>query len=264
MKILSLLLLFIFISSSKAQTYINITTDVTSDCTCSCMDITSFDYAFDIAQDSVWFKVTTNNARTSNYGYHIVVNKDNNLSNGDSWSGASSGPCMGFINFNMSHDRMIAVWPSLSFVEAYDGTGGTILHYNVLKKLLSPTVTVIGVHLSEVDADMDGVFDVILGLGDEYYVNNDAAPNTGYVTTMFLGSNEAEKKDVLPLVYPNPCTDILHIENTSEACITDLSGKIIQVSSVIENNKITFNVLKLEAGFYLIKTAGGNLKFVKY
>ncbi len=263
MKTILLTLTFFTTLNSYSQTYYPLGNDTNGDCACACMDIASFDYAFDIALDSVWFKITTNNNRNANYGYHIVVDRDNNFTNGDSWSGTSTGSCSGFMNFNMNHDRMIAAWPSLNFVEAYDGTGGTILHYSVLKKLISPTVTVIGVKLSEVDSDMDGIFNVILGLGDEYYVNHDAFPNTGYITTSFTSvKNNLKSLDAINF-FPNPVSSTLNIESayTTKFYVADMNGKIIYSKNTVRKVE-SIDVSNFENGIYLIFTEKGVSKLI--
>ncbi len=81
-----------------------------------------------------------------------------------------------------------------------------------------------------------------------------------------------ENNIVESLIYPNPSTELItvrsNIASLLEYSITDISGKIIMVSSKpIYTETFTINVDKLESGIYLMNLIGDNqistTKFVK-
>ena len=72
-------------------------------------------------------------------------------------------------------------------------------------------------------------------------------------------------------LYPNPVTDILHVEGLNKSAsttisISDLSGKMIQRATAVNGN-YTLNVKELPAGMYYISVVENkkitNLKFIK-
>ncbi|MDR2835563.1 MAG: InlB B-repeat-containing protein [Bacteroidales bacterium] len=79
-------------------------------------------------------------------------------------------------------------------------------------------------------------------------------------TTISLSDNFEEQISL----FPNPASDILNIsgiKNNSEITIFDLSGRIIQISTIDGDNSI--NVKNLFPGLYLIKIQNRVLRFVK-
>ena len=72
----------------------------------------------------------------------------------------------------------------------------------------------------------------------------------------------------IPLrVYPNPVSDILHVESNEcleSVAIYDLYGRIILVVNKIEDNSTVVNTLSLPAGVYFVRTANHSVsKFLK-
>src|SRR5688500_9913058 len=111
---------FCLFETNYAQSFTSLGTDASADCVCTCMDAQEISYAFNIGQDSAWFMIESYNNFPADYAYHIAIDIDDTTTNGDSWTGASSGPCMGLMDFDMNHDRVITVWSFLAFIEAFD------------------------------------------------------------------------------------------------------------------------------------------------
>ena len=81
-------------------------------------------------------------------------------------------------------------------------------------------------------------------------------------------SGLAEKEKAKIALYPNPVSNVLHIETASSLSgkklyITDISGRIISQKR-IDNTSLTLSVENLSSGMYFVKDgAGGVYEFVK-
>jgi uncharacterized delta-60 repeat protein len=104
-----------------------------------------------------------------------------------------------------------------------------------------------------------------------YYGNNTASVNNINITANDADEINEIKSTSLFHIYPNPVTDILHIEGlsaTSSAIIsiTSLSGIIFQ-KAIVKNSEYALNVSLLKPGIYNISIAQNNtvtnLKFIK-
>lgn len=243
-----------------SQQFTLIANDPSGDCTCSCSDLKTASFAVNIGQDSVWFKIETFNARPADYGYSIVIDMDNNLSNGDSWSGASIGVCGGLMNYAINHDRMINVWPNLKFIEAFTQQGGSIVNYNVNATIIDPVTIIIGAKLSDIDADSDGIFNTIFATGQDSYRNFDVLPDNGYITTFSTDIATFSKSKVELLIGPNPFSMRTNIRllgtSVGSFVLSDVLGNKVRDIELKSSQTYIFDRGGLSAGIYFYTLSG--------
>jgi len=184
-------LIIISSSTSIAQNFVTLGNDANNDATCTCTDLKKLSVAYNIAQDSVWFKIETYNARGSSYGYYIEIERDKNLSNGSDWTGGG-GPnaCDGFSNYAQYRDRGICIWSAATLFEQWSSSGGTNVPSYVLNVRYPDAYTmIVNTKLSDVDHNSDGDFDVFASVGAQDYGYDilDIMPSSGFYNTAFVG-----------------------------------------------------------------------------
>ncbi len=263
--------LLLYPITNHAQSFTSLGLDASGDCACSCMDAMEISYAYNIAQDSAWFIFESYNNFPADYAYHIAIDMDDTTTNGDTWTGASSGPCMGLMDFDMNHDRVITVWSFLEFIEAFDTGGGSIVNYDVNKTVVNTTTMKISTKLSYIDADMDGVIKLIAGVGQDNYRIHDVLPNTGFYTTAISGLVDEENK-VDFTIGPNPVDEVMFVKLIDEnkvidqVFIYDISGKMIEYLKVGTHSTM-INTESITKGIYFVTVQSGNFwstkKFIK-
>jgi hypothetical protein len=81
------------------------------------------------------------------------------------------------------------------------------------------------------------------------------------------GLSSAFSRDKQPLAYPNPATDVLHLENPSdeivEAKIVDPAGIVVWKNFLMPNNSETFSMRSFKRGFYFLIVEGEDRRFCK-
>jgi hypothetical protein len=84
----------------------------------------------------------------------------------------------------------------------------------------------------------------------------------------YLDTEPKSKAPETPVIYPNPASDIITVENRrgSSLTITDISGKTV-LGATVQSDKQTLNISKLAKGYYIavFSNTGGKqcFKFVK-
>lgn len=80
----------------------------------------------------------------------------------------------------------------------------------------------------------------------------------GKKTRIYYQENKTDNDDELTStkIYPNPCNDILYVENSknikSFITITDISGRTLITNRIWENSKTSINLQNLSKGIYII------------
>ncbi len=103
-----------------------------------------------------------------------------------------------------------------------------------------------------------GTYAVTLTVTNAY--GNNSVTKSGYITvSSATGVNDIESK---VLIYPNPVSDVLHIETGTlsddlTVSIWSLEGKLLKR----ENATNRINMSDLKSGFYLVKVEGRNLNY---
>lgn len=102
----------------SAMTWTNITNDPSSDgASAGLLDGTAFDYNYDSAADSLWFRITCANLTTSNsaaMGFNIMVNYPNGGSTFNFWGNDNTD----------AYHNLVTGWVSGSAPSSYTGTIG--------------------------------------------------------------------------------------------------------------------------------------------
>ncbi len=110
--------------------------------------------------------------------------------------------------------------------------------------------------------------DIYYNLANDSLVSPNAGNNT--VTFHFLGSNTTDLTEAaIPTlkVYPNPASDLLHIDNSAMNItsleIWDLSGKAVYRQTSINTAVLSVDVSKFSAGVYTIKVTADGREIVE-
>jgi len=100
---------------------------------------------------------------------------------------------------------------------------------------------------------MEGLYDVSLTVSNDY--GEDTMMKEDYIDVHPIGISEVLDSDMIS-IYPNPASNILHVENTSgediSLSIYNITGQQV-ISKRIAEGSTTLNVDHLDAGIYFIR-----------
>lgn len=96
------------------------------------------------------------------------------------------------------------------------------------------------------------------GLTKRFFLDN-IRIEQGNVSSSFNNSGEVQEK---PLIYPNPASDFIRIENTMDFNrmeIADISGKIVRIIDLSGRDNMVLSLESLPAGLYFIRFSSGKM-----
>ncbi len=265
-------------SGLYSQSFYNLGSDISGDDACPNIDISSIEYTYSIAQDSVWFQFThVNPIPMENYAFYVAVDNDGDLSNGDPYGadGNALGSCSAgsLGNFNMRYDIMIihVVYPGGAIeneIQFIDTGGPTTISTAVQFISVTSNISLFSAKLSEVDPDLDGIINLIAAVGRPWYYAYDVAPNGGYYTTGVSSLPNQNTRRFEIDVSPMPFSDKvefkfdLAIGGYTSLDVLDLQGKIL--TKVFRKNleqgshSVTWNGGGLPTGVYFYQLKSGD------
>lgn len=244
---------------STAQTFVTLGTDANNDVLCACTDLKQLSVAYNIAQDSVWFKIETHNARGAAYGYYIEIDWDNNSSNGSSWTGGGGATtCDGPANYPQMRDRGICVWPAYKFMEQWSSTGGTNVPGSIVNVRYPDAYTVIvNTKLSDVDNNSDGNFNVFASVGAQNYGYDmlDIMPASGFYNTAFVGveKNILDKNEDIILADKQLLLSNSLQKSIQSISVFDITGKLVLEVKNPGSGSIDVSRLYENKGIYIYR-----------
>lgn len=233
-------------------------------------------YYYDAGTDSMWFRTDVyGTLATSNWGFNLLVDTDQDQSNGTAWPGPNNA---------FKFDIGLTVWVTGS-PGNYSGTigvatGGAMFSGN-FTELYQNNVTlqvdentnsyIIGLPRTHLDPD-DAKFNCIASIGVSMEVNDDT-PNTGnLVIEEEVISSVGEPEAIVFGVYPNPASAYLSVQlpihiATPETryVVYDLLGRQ-RLSGSFSGEANAVRLETLEDGVYILRihSAGiwGERRFV--
>lgn len=272
MRTINILLTTLIISSSSlsAQNWVSLATDPSGDGFFpSRPDAKEFFYYYDLSTDSLWFRMDVHGSvATGNWGLNILLDTDQDPSTGQTWPGPSS------FNFDIG----ITVWVTGS-IGNYSGTVGVsdansmmmgnfkALHANNITMIVDTVSNsyIIGLPRAHADA-ADAKFDLVASVGISAEVNDDI-PNSGAlnIDESLLSMDNLASKKIQVSVYPNPASDIIHIQSdlmneghNYSYGIYDMSGRL-RLRGQVDKNSNTIDISSLNKGAYLIQLDGSQI-----
>lgn len=253
-KTITLIACMVYTIAGYSQTFTQLSTDIQGDDHSGFgMDAKSIGYLIDFSQDSIWFQIESWDNRHADWGYVVAVDTDMVALNGKAIN--QHNIASGTPNNDMTFDILIYVYENSFFpginYEVHDTAG--YLPITGSYKVMSPTIAIIGMRLSDIDADGD--MNIIGGVGS-FDISatgpSDVIPNTGFGTTSSTISIE-ENLALEFNMYPNPAKDHLFIKMDNSSVNDQV--KIISVlgSEVYSGSLETkINTSNLENGLYMV------------
>ncbi|MEQ9307571.1 MAG: T9SS type A sorting domain-containing protein, partial [Marinoscillum sp.] len=85
------------------------------------------------------------------------------------------------------------------------------------------------------------------------------------VFDMVIVSFEPDQKQIQIQIYPNPTTDLVHINTDTRVSLFNSNGSDIsrEIETHVATGKTTLNLQRLPKGFYLLKVNGGTHRIIK-
>lgn len=264
-KAIYLVLLSTLCNTISAQTFKLLSNDSAGDHNIG-PDLKAISYKVNIAQDSIWFKIETNNSITTNDGFMIGLDTNQNTSDGETWK-------IGTTNTVRKYDHALFI--------AYDINTASFIEVRLGKVNSNPTITA-GVSLVDTSTlivstklsllDNDKKFDLVLGAAaaDVIFTGAtiDQSPEAGYLTIDANTTSVKEEPEAANFkIYPNPTTNSIYWKvepNTSSSKLLkvfDMAGRKVKETSYASGE---LDVSELKIGVYYIK--GNNstmLPFIK-
>lgn len=243
-----------------AQNFVVLGTDAANDALCACSDLKQLSVAYNIAQDSVWFKIETHNARGAAYGYYIELDWDENATTGTTVTGGGlGGSCAGPQNYANKKDRTINIWPSTIYFEQWTsgGSGSTVPGATANVKYPDAYTVIVNTKLSHCDMDADGNFNVFASVGAQSYGYDmlDIMPNSGVYNTASVGVFRplAQKSGTVKLAGKQLLLGNVLQNSMASVSVYDITGKLIVQVKNPDTNSIDVSTLYENAGVYIYK-----------
>lgn len=261
------LLAFLFALSSTtfcmSQNFTLLATDTMGDPTQGfSLDAKSISYAYDVQQDSLWFKIETWDSITGDWGIYIGIDNDLNTTNGATWPGQS--------NSSIKIEREITFlnnqWFPPTFTSLVDDSGNTITTSIDFYKPDSFTL-VMSLKLSDIDSDTN--MNVIAGTGSFDDFIYDDIPDNGFMTIPSVVTARPNAVSQQMKVYPTATAESWHLEfpdalNEGEWNLSLLTadGKLVK-SEVLSNGiqEMDFPADGIAAGTYFLTVSDGDRAF---
>lgn len=262
-KLVILLFLFMAITViSFAQTWTTLASDPSGDGAqggSSFLDGTKLEYRYDDITDSIWFRVTTDNFLTSNYGINIIMDVSGGGAK-QNWFGTNS---------SFQYNRIITAWITTGtsgVVGVTDAAGFQAANYtklgaNNIKIDVNPNDKTYTLGLKRTDITNDTALhaNVIAGVGSNQFWDDDV-PNSGSgaIHAAPLSISALTVKALGYQVYPNPSSGILYLRKTNGNTIDhimlfDMLGKRVLESTISNSeNIISINTSKMNKGTYFL------------
>lgn len=166
-------------------------------------------------------------------------------------------------DFHETADSPLRV-PGLSFMSAVnlgdvDGNGKLDLVVQSYDQMGEGTDSI---HISVFETNYDYNPNFMFGT---YKGGNDRC---GFVTPFAIESAVSENSNVLSSVFPNPASDVIHVQisGMSDVQIVDIAGRIV-LSNVGCSENCNFDVSNLKSGIYFVKVLNDEMsnttKFIK-
>lgn len=225
------------------------------------LDGTKLEYRYDDVSDSVWFRITTSNFLSSNYGLNIIL---------DVTGAGTQGTWWGNQNSTFKYNRLITAWVStgsMGTVGITDAAGAASSNYTkiagaskieIILDATGKTYT-LGMKRTDIFNSTSLTANVIAAAGSNTGWNDDL-PNSGS-GTMTLTPNTTSVNTLTNIarefsIFPNPSNGIFTIVQNSNAnssiAVYNLTGIKVH-ESTINQKKNSINLSSLSAGTYLIK-----------
>jgi hypothetical protein len=263
-KTIYLLLLCIACNTISAQTFTVLANDSAKDHGIG-PDLKSFSYRVDIAQDSIWFQIKTHNSITTNDGFMIGLDTNQNSTDGEAWKIGSSSTSRKY-----DHALFIAYdLNTATFIEVSLGKVNSNNKINAGVSLVDTNELIVSVPLSLIDGDKK--FNLMLGAAaaDVIFTGAtiDQSPENNYLTinlnTTSLGN---EFTGFNFKVYPNPANDILYWSvSTNKVAIEPLVIYNIMGERVAEEDyyKGMLDISLFKTGVYFVSYMNTTFKLIK-
>ncbi|MFX3625814.1 MAG: T9SS type A sorting domain-containing protein [bacterium] len=264
-KAIYLVLLSIVCNTITAQTFKLLSNDSVGDHNIG-PDLKAISYRVDVAQDSIWFKIETYNSITSNDGFMIGLDTNQNTTDGDPW-------LIGSLRTVRRYDHALFIAYDLNTATVIEVSLGKVNSNNKINagvSLVDTNELIVSTSLSLLDGDKK--FDLVLGAAaaDVIFTGAtiDQAPEADYLTinantTTSLG-DELSKFNFK--VYPNPANEALNwsvdatITDNGVLSIYDLVGNKVAEESYIKGN---CDISTLKADVYIVSFKSSAFKFIK-
>jgi hypothetical protein len=263
-KAINIALLSLMCNSISAQTFKLLANDTANDHNIG-PDLKAISYRVDITQDSIWFKIETNNAITTNDGFMIGLDTNQVNTDGETWK-------IGSANTVRKYDHALFIAYDLNTATSIEVSLGKVNNNNKIGagvSLVDSNELIVSTSLSLLDNDRK--FDFVLGAAaaDVIFTGAtiDQIPEQDYLTinanTTSLGG-ELTKLDFE--IYPNPVSDVLHwnvntnIKSNEKVSIYNIAGVMITNESFYKG-KIDLSPLK--EGVYIVAYKTHFFKFIK-
>ncbi len=263
-KAIYLVLLSIVCNSITAQTFKLLSNDSVGDHNIG-PDLKAISYRVDVAQDSIWFKIETYNSITTNDGFMIGLDTNQNSNDGETWK-------IGSTNTVRKYDHALFIAYDLNTATVIEVSLGKVNSNNKINagvSLVDTNELIVSTPLSLLDGDKK--FDLVLGAAaaDVIFTGAtiDQSPEADYLTinanTTSLGG-ELSKFNFK--VYPNPANEALYwsvdatITDNGVLSIYDLVGNKVAEESYIKGN---CDISTLKAGVYIVSFKSSAFKFIK-
>lgn len=252
---------------SQAQNYTLLNNDPNGDNPTLGLDLKSISWRYNLAQDSVWFKVESYTAITPTSDVGLMFGIDTNQvgTNGHTW--------MGTTNSSMKYDQALFVYQNGWFSGYYGELGdpGSANPVPVNVQLLNSNTLIINLKLSVLDPNKK--FNMVLGSGG-FSVSGtgqvyDDVPNTTFMTLQANNPSSVWETPVLEAmkIFPNPARTQVHwdhapgrVHASDVVQLQDMSGRVIRSVAASEGR---MPVEDLPAGIYRLRCNNAGATFSK-
>lgn len=260
-RLLFSLLSITFLATTANAQWTSLATDPAGDGTASGgLDGTKLEYKYDPDTDSVWFRVTVSQFRTSGYGLNMILDV-NGAGTQDTWWGNQ--------NSSFKYNRLITAWitsGTSGTVGVCDPSGAATNNFTSIAGASKVQITTdaanktytIGMKRTDIYNGSSLDARVIAATGSNASWGDDV-PNTGSGMINLIPTPSSVKGISEPntfRIYPNPTSGTVTIENNTnepvQVKIYNVTGTIVHTSTTT-NKKVKVELGHLQSGNYFIK-----------